>query len=198
MGTRDPRVDAYIAKSAAFAQPILGHLRQLVHAACPDVDETMKWSVPHFDYKGMMCGMAAFKAHCTFGFWKGSLLLDTKGERSAMGHFGRITSLKDLPSDRTLIGYVKKAARLNEAGVQVPKKAAAPRERRAVPPDLAAALKKRAAARKTFEGFSPTNKREYLEWIADAKTDATRQKRLQTALEWMAAGKVRNWKYLPK
>src|ERR687892_455281 len=120
MGQKDPRVDAYIENSAAFARPILKHLRKVVHAACPDVEETMKWSVPHFDYRGgMMCSMASFKAHCTFGFWKGSLVLGDKATDGAMGQFGRITSIEDLPAEKALTSYIKKAAQLNDEGVKV-------------------------------------------------------------------------------
>jgi uncharacterized protein YdeI (YjbR/CyaY-like superfamily) len=192
----DARVDQYIAKAADFAKPILRHIREVVHAACPDVEETMKWSFPHFDYHGeMMCGMAAFKAHCSFGFWKARLVLDGPGGADAMGQFGKITSLEDLPSDRELTRYVKKAARLNEDGIKVARKPAAPKKPLAVPPEFAAALKKAATARKAFDAFSPSHRREYLEWIIEAKSDATRQKRIATAIEWLAQGKSRNWKY---
>ena len=195
MPKTDPRVDQYIAKSADFAKPILLHLRKIVHTACPDVEETMKWSFPHFDYRGeMMCAMAAFKEHCSFGFWKASLVLDETTE-DAMGHFGKIRSLKDLPSARELTAYVKKAAKLNDEGIKVARKPAAPKKALPVPPIFAAALKKSPAARKTFDGFSPSHRRDYLEWITEAKTDATRQKRVATAVEWLAEGKTRNWKY---
>lgn len=195
MATRDPRVDAYIAQSADFARPILLHLRKLVHAACPEVSETIKWGVPHFDHKGMMCGMASFKGHCTFGFWKGSLVLGGNAERTAMGHFGRIASLDDLPADRTLIAYVKKAAALNDSGVKVARAARVPKKPARTPADLAARLGKNAAARKTFAALSPSHKREYIEWISEAKTDATREKRLTRTMAWLSEGKTRNWKY---
>jgi uncharacterized protein YdeI (YjbR/CyaY-like superfamily) len=198
MGHADPRIDQYIAKSADFAKPILSHIRAVVHRACPDVQETIKWSAPHFDYKGMMCGMAAFKSHCTFGVWKASLVLDGATSADAAGQFGRLTSVADLPTDRTLERYIKKAARLNDAGVAAPRRAPAPKKPLRVPPDFTAALKKVPAARKAFEASSPSHKREYVEWITEAKTDATRQKRLQTAVEWIAQGKGRNWKYQPK
>jgi len=196
MGTRDPRIDAVIARSADFAKPILTYLREAVHAGCPDVVETIKWGMPAFEHEGPMCQMAAFKAHCTFGFWKGKLVLegDYKGEE-AMGNFGRIESLKDLPPKKTLVAYVKKAAALNEAGVKVPRARKQPKPALATPPDLAAALKKNRKALETFEAFSPSHRREYIEWITEAKTDATREKRLATALEWLAEGKSRNWKY---
>jgi hypothetical protein len=195
MGTRDVRVDAYIAKSAEFARPILEHIREVVHAACPDVVETMKWSFPHFDYKGMMCAMSAFKEHCAFGFWKGSLLVpNSGGEEKAMGQFGRIVKLSDLPSKKVLAGYIKQAMKLNDEGVKSPSrmKPKAPKPELAVPDELTSALAANHAARATFEKFSPSHKREYVEWITEAK--ATRARRLQTALEWMAEGKPRNWK----
>ena len=198
MARTDPRVDQYIAKSADFAKPILMHIRKVVHHACPDVEETMKWSMPHFDYKGIMCGMAAFKEHCAFGFWKASLVLDDPAAEEGMGSFGRLQSTKDLPSDRQLAAYVRKAAKLNDGGVKVARMKAVPKKPVKVPPDLAAALKKNQAARKTFEAFSPSNKREYLEWITEAKADATRARRLTTAVDWMSQGKTRNWKYEPK
>ena len=198
MGTRNQQVDAYIAKSQPFARPILEHLREVVHGACPDVVEEMKWSMPHFMYKGMLAGMAAFKAHCTFGFWKGKLILGKdEMNREAMGHFGNIRSLDDLPSKRTLAAYVKKAAKLNEEGVKVPR---APKARVpgavTVPADLAAALRRNRKARASFEAFSPSHRREYIEWITEAKREETREKRLATTIEWLEEGKPRHWKYL--
>lgn len=203
MASTDPRIDAYIKKSAPFAQPILEHLRGLVHKAHPQIEETIKWSFPHFEYKGIVCSMAAFKEHCSFGFFKASLMKDDKDllkrvGKTEMGHFDKIRSLEDLPSDKVLIAYIREAVRLNEEGIKVPKPkpAAVPKKALDPPTDLLAALKKNKAAQKTFEGFSPSNKREYIEWIVDAKTEATRAKRLETAIEWMAEGKVRNWKYI--
>ena len=197
MGTRDARVDTYIAGSAEWARPILTHLRQVVHAGCPDVAETLKWGWPHFMYEGMLCSMAAFRAHCTFGFWKGPLVVRQPAQMGpAMGQFGRITRPSDLPSRRRLVGYVKKAARLNERGVKAPRGSKARQRRRLrVPVDLSARLDRNAAARATFEGFSPARRREYLEWIADAKGADTRRRRLETAVEWMAEGKPHNWRY---
>ncbi|HVY71943.1 MAG TPA: YdeI/OmpD-associated family protein [Verrucomicrobiae bacterium] len=198
MPTRNPGIDAYIEKSPEFARPILAHLRELVHAACPDVEETLKWSCPHFQHKGILCNMAAFKAHCSFGFWKHSLIFDgAKGEeKDGAGSFGKITSLKDLPKDKELIGHIKKAAKLNEEGIKLPSgRKPKARPEATVPDDLAAALRKNAAARKAFEAFSPSHRREYIEWITEAKTEPTRAKRLATTLEWLAEGKSRNWKY---
>jgi uncharacterized protein YdeI (YjbR/CyaY-like superfamily) len=199
MAARDPRVDAYIDRSAEFARPILAHLREVVHAACPDVEETMKWNFPHFQYKGLLCSMAAFKEHCAFGFWKGALVLGDGGQAdAAMGQFGRITELADLPSKKVLVGYIKRAMQLNESGVKSPtrSKPKAPRPEPAVPDDLAAALQANRAARAAFDEFSPSHRREYIEWITEAKTPATRSRRLETAIEWMAEGKPRNWKYM--
>lgn len=200
MGHRDPRVDAYIATSADFAQPILMHLRELVHGTCPDVEETMKWSFPHFMYQGMLCSMASFKGHCALNFWKGALVLDGAGSCEAMGQFGRITSLADLPPKTVLAGYVKKAMTLNERGVKGPVRARVrvARPEHPVPPALAAALEKNAAARATFDSLSPSQRREYTEWITEAKTETTRDRRVATAVEWLAEGKTRNWKYASK
>lgn len=197
MPTLDPRIDAYIAKAAPFARPILEHLRKLVHDGCPDVVETIKWSAPAFDFEGSLANMAAFKAHVAFGFWKGTLVFESAKEKEAMGQFGRIASLDDLPADRTIVALVRKAAKLNASGAKVPRPLKHPKPPLATPPDLAAALKKHAKARATFEGFPPSHKREYVEWIVEAKTDATRAKRLATTLEWLAEGKSRNWKYQP-
>jgi len=199
MSKKDPRIDAYIAKSAEFAKPILKHLRKVIHAGCPNVEETMKWSMPHFDYKGVMCGMAAFKEHCAFGFWKGELISggEKKVEQDAMGHFGRITSLADLPNEKTLTSYVRKAAELNEKGVQAPWRTRQKKKPPLTIPDyFSAALKKNAEARKTFETFSTSQRREYVEWVTEAKREETRKQRLATSMEWLAEGKVRNWKYL--
>ena len=197
MPTYDPRIDAYIEKSADFAKPVLTHLRELIHKTCPDVTETLKWSMPSFEYKGILCGFASFKAHCTFMFWKQSLLEQSPfpAEKTAMGSFGRITSLKDLPSDKVIKSLLLQARELNEKGVKVPKKQAAPSKELVVPEILANALKKNKTARETFENFPYSCKKEYVQWITEAKTDATRDKRLATTLEWLAEGKRRNWKY---
>ena len=172
----------------------------VVHAACPDVEETMKWSMPHFMHHGMLAGMSAFKAHCAFGFWRGSLVTGGDGgiETQAMGQFGRITSLRDLPPKREIVGYVKKAMQLNEAGVKARPRKHPPRPELPVPVELTAALRKHPKARATFEAFSPSHQREYVEWIAEAKTDETRKRRLASALEWMSEGKSRNWKYMSR
>lgn len=198
MPTTDPFVDACIEKSKDFAKPILKHIRELVHEACPDVLETKKWSFPHFDYKGMMCSMAAFKEHCAFNFWKQSLMESSAfpAEKTAMGSFGRITSVKDLPDDKTMKRLIADAMKLNDEGIKV-KKAPVSKEKKelVVPEILAAALESNAFASETFNNFPDSCKKEYVEWITEAKTEATREKRLATTLEWLAEGKRRNWKY---
>lgn len=196
MPNLDSRIDAYIEKSQEFAKPILTHVRRLVHEACPDVVETMKWSMPSFEYKGILCGFAAFKQHCTFGFWKQSLMeSDEFSEtKTAMGSFGKITSLKDLPKDAVMNKLIKQAMKLNDDGVKVTKPKHEKKEL-VVPDVLLEALAKNEKAAETFENFPPSCKREYAEWISEAKTDATRDKRLATTIEWLTEGKRRNWKY---
>ncbi len=203
MQEKDPRIDNYISKSAAFAQPILKHLRQLVHKACPGVEEKIKWSFPNFDYKGSMCSMASFKNHCAFGFWKGAIMKDSNGVlheqgNSGMGSLGKITSLKDLPNDKTLIAYIKEAVQLNEEGVKLPPRKKTEQKDLLVPAGLAAALRKNKKAQTVFEAFSPSHKKEYIEWITEAKTEATCDRRIESAIEMMTEGKTRNWKYVRK
>ena len=196
MVTRDPRIDAYIEQAADFARPVLTELRAVIHGACPEVVETMKWRNPSFEYRGLLCGMAAFKQHCTFGFWKHELVVGAARDDGAWGTFGRITSTKDLPSRAAMTRFVKKAMQLNDAGVKVvrAKRAAKP----AVPmhPALKQALAGNAKARANFAAMSPGRQREYLEWIAEAKAEATRERRIKDAVAWIAAGKPRNWKYM--
>jgi uncharacterized protein YdeI (YjbR/CyaY-like superfamily) len=199
MPTKDFRLDAYIAQAADFAKPILRHLRKLVHRACPEVEETLKWGFPHFMHKGMLCSMAAFRQHCAFGFWKGELIgqVQEAGKQDqAMGHFGRITALSDLPADKVLIGYAQEAVQLNEAGVKLPGRTRSKEKKEVIVPDyLMAALKKNTKARTIFENFAYSHKKEYVEWITEAKREETRAQRLATAVAWMAQGKPRNWKY---
>lgn len=205
MSKKEKAIDAYIAKSDAFAKPILNHIRELVHAACPDVEEKIKWSFPHFDYKGeMMCSMAAFKQHATMGFWKAALmkdvtLLETARSEEAMGHLGKITSLKDMPSDKKLTGYIKEAMKLNELGKKLPSKPK-PTEKKeiAVPDYFMKAISKNKKALQHFENFSYSNKKEYVEWIAGIKSEETKMKNIATAVEWISEGKIKNWKYLKK
>jgi uncharacterized protein YdeI (YjbR/CyaY-like superfamily) len=198
MGKKDARIDAYITKSAPFAQPILKRLRKLIHAGCPGVEESIKWSCPHFMYRGMLCSMAAFKEHCTFGFWKSRLMKAlTAGKKSdqAMGQYGRITSLADLPADKVIVEQVKEAAQLNADGVKIARPKSKPKQPLKIPSYFSSALKGNPKAFATFQNLSPSHQREYVEWITEAKTEATRQKRLATAVEWLAEGKSRNWKY---
>jgi hypothetical protein len=201
MGKRDPRVDAYIARAAPFARPILRHLRRVVHAACPGVEETLKWGFPHFMHRGILCSMAAFKAHCAFGFWKGRLLADriraaVRTGEPAMGQFGRLTEIGDLPGETTLARLVRQAATINDRGAGRPARAKADwRRRLTVPPDFLAALGRHRRALATFQAFSFSNRRDYVEWVAGARREKTRRRRLTTAIAWLAEGKVRNWKY---
>lgn len=203
MGKKDKRIDAYIARSAPFARPILKHIRAIVHAGAPDVEETIKWGFPHFDLQGILCAMAAFKEHCAFGFWKASLMADPQKilglrDKTAMGHLGRITGLGDLPPDRIFTSYVREAARLNMDGVKRPARPKSAKKPLVVPASFRAALKTNKRALATFEQFTESHKREYVEWVTEAKTEETRSRRLATALEWMAQGKPRNWKYTRK
>ena len=208
MASHDSRIDAYIAKAQPFARPILERIRKAVHTACPDVTETVKWSMPAFEYKGPLVGMAAFKAHCTLAFWKPSLMKTIPKESSlmktipkdrgtdAMGQFGRFESLDDVPSEAQLVKMIKEAAALNDAGVKVKREPKAPKKPLKAPTDMLAAIRKNKKAHATFEGFSPSAQREYIEWVTEAKTDATRGRRLDTAVQWMSEGKIRNWKYV--
>lgn len=199
MSQTDPRIDAYIAKSAEFARPILRHLRELVHQGCPEVEETIKWSMPAFVCNGLLCMMAAFKQHATFNFWNGNNVVGGAQKTEAMGQFGRITSLSDLPPDRVMLGYIRRAASLKKGGVEPPSRERStpgPRRELAVPDFFIKALKNNRKAHANFEGFSYSHKKEYIEWLTDAKREETRQKRLKTALAWIATGKPQNWKYL--
>lgn len=204
MGKRDDRVDSYIAKSADFAKPILNRLRRLVHTGCPDVEETIKWGFPHFMYKGLLCSMASFKYHCAFVLWKASAMSDSrkllsKNAATAMGNFGRLKSLADLPSDKTLVGYIKETATLNDEGVKAPSRLkTVGRKPLKVPQYFKQALIKNGKALETFKGFSYTNKKDYVDWVAEAKTKETRNKRLVSSIEWLSEGKTRNWKYMKK
>jgi uncharacterized protein YdeI (YjbR/CyaY-like superfamily) len=204
MKNTNPKIDAYIARSADFAKPILEHLREVIHSACPDVQEKIKWGFPHFDYKdAMLCSMASFKQHCAFGFWKASLMKDktlmlNAASETSMGHLGRITSLNDLPSNKKLISYVKEAMKLNDDGVKIEKKKPATKTELKIPKVLTDALRKNKKASVTFENFSYSNKKEYVDWITGAKTAETRNKRLETTVDWLEEGKIRNWKYVAK
>lgn len=194
---QDARVDAYIAKAAPFAQPVLAELRARMHKACPGVEETIKWSMPAFMYGGkILAVMAAFKAHASFGFWQREAAGDTSKSGEAMGQFGKLTDLKSLPAKTEFTSMVKAAmAMIDEGAPTTSKKAKAPKAALATPDDLAAALKRNVAARKTFEAFPPGKRREYVEWIVESKKPETRERRLAQTIEWLAEGKARNWKY---
>ena len=194
MGKRDARITAYIAKQRDFAKPILNYLRAVVHEGCPEVVETLKWSSPSFEYQGILCGFAAFKEHAVFGFWKHENLLG-KDRGGAMGSFGRLTSVDDLPPKKKLLSLIKQAMDLNEKGVK-PKWMERRGKKAPIPmhPALSAALTKNKKAKATFDAFTPSHKREYLEWITEAKGEDTRARRVQQAVKRMAEGKARNWK----
>lgn len=193
---RDPRIDAYIERAAPFARPILVHVRELVHEACPQVEETIKWGMPTFVHAGgILCGMAAFKQHASFGFWKHALVVGDAQPQTGMGSYGKLASLDDLPPKKALLAHLRKAMQLNEDGVKSPARKAAPKPPPDTPEALAVALKANKAAKATFDAFSPSCKREYIEWIVEAKREETRAKRVAQAVEWMAGGKRRNWKH---
>lgn len=196
MGQRSPRIDAYIARQADFARPILTRLRDLVHETCPEVEEKIKWGMPSFEYHGILCSMAAFKAHATFGFWKHDLVIGAdEKSRQAMGSFGRLTSVEQLPAKRRFVAWMRRAMKLNEDGVKTPREKSTARKPIPAPAAFKAALAASPKARATFDAFPPSCKREYLEWITGAKRDETRDRRIKTAIEWLAQGKRRNWKY---
>jgi uncharacterized protein YdeI (YjbR/CyaY-like superfamily) len=191
--SNDPRIDAYIAGQADFARPILEHLRRLLHASGVGVEETIKWGMPHFTHGGrMFAGMAAFKGHATFGFWQAKAVLgETGAERDAMGQFGRLTSIADLPDEATLLALIRRAAEV----VPEPRPRKPPKPELPTPDDLRAAIDASPSAAATFDTFPPSCRREYVEWVVEAKRPETREKRIAQAVEWMAEGKRRNWKY---
>jgi uncharacterized protein YdeI (YjbR/CyaY-like superfamily) len=198
MNAPDPRVDAYIAKSADFARPILARLRGYVRSICPQAEETVKWGAPSYTYRGkILCGMAAFKGHASFGFWQHAQVMGEDVERDGMGSFGRMASLRDVPSKKTIEPLLRKAMALIDEGVS--SRSTRPKASRPAPEpsdEFAAALRRNTAARKAFEAFSPSHRREYVEWIDDAKRDETRARRITQAIAWLAEGKPRNWKYM--
>ncbi len=205
MGTYSTKTDAYMAQAAEFAKPILERIRLLVHTACPDIEEAWKWSFPVFLYKGdIVCNMAAFKQHCSFGFWKAGLMSDPENimsgisEKNGMGDLGKITQLEQLPADDILIAYIKEAVQLSENKVKrapKPKPTEEEKKKLEIPKDLIQALTINELAIKHFESFPYSHKKEYCMWIGEAKTEATRTKRIAQAVEWITEGKDRNWKY---
>jgi hypothetical protein len=205
---RDPRIDAYIAKAESFARPILEYVRALVHEGCPGVEETIKWGMPSFVHAGaILCGVAAFKRHASFGFWKHAEVVGEPAASEGMGGFGKLASIDDLPAKRQLLVWVRKAARLNEARSKdagkdgaSPKptggrKTATSRPLPEMPTDFADALRAAPKAQATFDAFAPSHRREYLEWVIEAKREETRVRRIAQAIEWLGEGKSRHWKY---
>ncbi|MEO6189540.1 MAG: YdeI/OmpD-associated family protein [Saprospiraceae bacterium] len=197
----NPKVDEYINKAQNFAKPILLHFRKIVHSACPEVEEKIKWSFPHYDYNGnMMCSMASFTQHCAINFWLSNQMEDPDGilligkDRPSMGHLGRITSIKDLPNERTLIKYIHQAMKLSDQGIKLERKPTIKKEL-IIPEYFIKALSKNKSAKTNFEAFPYSHKKEYVEWIVDAKTEPTRERRITQAIELIAQGKGRNWKY---
>jgi uncharacterized protein YdeI (YjbR/CyaY-like superfamily) len=193
----DPRVDDYIAKSAPFARPILKKIRAAVHAGCPEVEETMKWSFPHFMHHGILCSMASFKSHCAFGFGKEQSMSGPQGADGTTVQFGRVTTVKDLPTRAVFLRLVREAARLNEDGVKPRAKAPVDKAKSVrAPADLLAALRNNPKARAAYDELSPSHKREYIEWITEARRSETRKQRVASAVEWIAEGRIGNWKYV--
>lgn len=194
--TRDPRIDAYIAKAQPFARPILEHVRERVHAILPDVVETVKWSMPAYTLGGKIVLItAAFKTHLALNFWRGQELRGEQANADAMGQFGKIKSQDELPPDAELDRLIREAAELSRNAPAPRKPKNEPKAATELHPDFAAALAKAPKAKEMLDGFPPSAQRDYFEWIAEAKQDATRQKRIATAIEWLSEGKRRHWKY---
>jgi len=204
MGKKIKEIDAFIQKSAEFAQPILIHLRKLIHDNCPDIVEKIKWGMPHFEYKAeTLCYMSAFKKHCVFGFYKASLmknpiLMQQAQAETAMGNLGRITSLKDLPSDNKMKTWIREAMSLTDKGIKLPPRKKTDASGIEVPEDFQKLLQKNKTAKANFTKMPPSHKKEYIGWITEAKTTPTREKRILTSLEWLSENKSRNWKYEKK
>jgi uncharacterized protein YdeI (YjbR/CyaY-like superfamily) len=197
MASRNKAFDAYIANAPEYAKPILEKIRETVNGVSPEIEEELKWGHPSFTYKGILCGMAAFKEYCAFHFWKGGLILEDKKQGEQMwAQLGKLRSIKDLPPKKVIQGYVKKAMELNDLGTQAPKRPTKPKKPLAMPDSFMAAIRKNKQALVTYEKFAPSHQREYIEWITDAKTDETRDRRIEQAVEWMSQGKPRNWKYM--
>lgn len=202
MATKDPRVDAYIEDAGAFARPILTHLRKLIHQGCPDAKETIKWGSPFFEYKGVLCGLAAFKAHCSLFFWRdidvSQWLPKTNTAGAGMGQFGKLSSLAELPKDSVILTCMRAAVEQRNSPKSKAKRARQPGKELPVPDDLKKALAKNKKAAETFKAFAPSHRREYIDWITEAKRPETREQRVQTTVGWVAEGKQRNWKYMAR
>ena len=202
MKNHSPAVDAYIAKCPEFTRPILEKIRSLFHKACPQIEETIKWGFPHFEYKGIVGSMAGFKRYVSYGFWKAKLMDDPHKllalmAKAPMGH-ANVAKVSELPADKILLDYIRQAVALNEHDVKLPARKKKPRPELQIPDFFILALKKNKRALAIFEAFSPSHKREYVEWITEAKQEETRLKRLATAIEWISEGQPRNWKYMKK
>jgi len=196
MSKPDPRIDVYITRSADFAKPILTRIRKLIHAVCPEVTEAIKWGMPFYEHKGILITTPAFKKHCSLIFWKGRLIFkEFSAKDNPRKKFRRLTSNDDLPDDKILAGYIKQAVALNEAGIKPPRAKPKAKARLVMPDYFMAVLRKNQKALDVFENFSPSCRREYVEWIVEAKREETRSKRIETAIEWIAAGKSLHWKY---
>jgi uncharacterized protein YdeI (YjbR/CyaY-like superfamily) len=195
MANEDPRIDKYIEEAAEFAKPILRHIRGLVHKAAPEIQETIKWSAPFFEHKGPVCNMAAFKEHCSVVFWKPSLIKGLPAKVEGMGALGKIRSLKDLPKDKEFIDFVRQAFALNEQGIKVAAKPKTAPKELVVPEELMKALRTNAKARGTWEKFSYSHRKEYAEWIAEAKREETKKTRMEKTILWLSEGKSRHWKH---
>ena len=195
MGQRDKRIDAYIAKAGAFAQPMMSALREMVHETCPDVVETVKWSRPGFDYNGLLCGMDAFKAHMSFRFWLHAELVKHATDAKTLDQLNRMESVTDLPSRSKIVTCIKHAMALNDAGVKLTRRVSKVPKAVVVPEELAAALAKKPKAQKAFDAMSPSCRREYSEWVAGAKRDETKATRVEKAIAQVLEGKSLNWKY---
>jgi uncharacterized protein YdeI (YjbR/CyaY-like superfamily) len=195
MPSTDKRVDAYIARAPEFARPVLTQIRATVHAACPDCEEDIKWGAPAFMYKGILFMMASFKEYCAINFWKGALIVGDDATEGVAGQLGKLKQVSDLPSKKVLTGYIKKAMALNESGTAVAKRVPRPKTDVVMPDYFMVAIRKSKRALAGYEKFSASQQREYIEWITSAKGEATRDRREKQAVEWMAEGKSRNWKY---
>ena len=194
--SRDPRIDAYIAKAQPFARPILEKVRERVRAVVPDIEEAMKWSMPAYTLGGKIVLItAAFKAHLALNFWRGQELRGEQANDDAMGQFGKIRSIGELPPDAELDRLIREAAELAKSAPAPRKTKHAPKPAPELHPEFAAALEKSPEAKAALDGFPPSAQRDYFEWISEAKQDATRQKRIATAVEWLSEGKRRHWKY---
>jgi uncharacterized protein YdeI (YjbR/CyaY-like superfamily) len=194
--SRDARIDAYMEKAQPFARPILAKVRERAHAAVPGIEESIKWGMPAYLTGGKLVLItAAFKVHAALNFWRGQELESTHGAVGAMGQFGRIRSLEELPDDAELDRLIREAAELAATAPAPRKTKHEPKPAPELHPEFAAALARVPKAKAALDGFPPSARRDYLEWIGEAKQESTRAKRIASAVEWLNEGKKRNWKY---